>query len=296
MERTLDISYEPFSREPEYIEANRAFVHTLPLKSARRVLDLACGTGVISDLILEVQPDITIFGLDLSRESLSLGQKDFMERGLKLEDSFVLSRRENGASSRVVLIEGTADCLPFRDTWADLVFMGHSIHLLPDRDRLLREVARVLLPGGLFAFNSGFYAGSQLPETDVFYRLWWQKALKYIMDKDAKLKQQGLPGIKRRRGTTSRADQWLSKDEWAALLREHGFEEPVVYERRTVMSKRYCQLLGAYAGFARVVLSGYPSEYACESLVETVEGALTDAGLTEVPRLWLEISARRPRV
>jgi ubiquinone/menaquinone biosynthesis C-methylase UbiE len=40
-------TYEPFSQEPEYLDANYRFLETLPLGSVRRVLDLACGTGTM---------------------------------------------------------------------------------------------------------------------------------------------------------------------------------------------------------------------------------------------------------
>uniref|UniRef100_A0ACD5GSK9 Uncharacterized protein n=1 Tax=Desertifilum tharense IPPAS B-1220 TaxID=1781255 RepID=A0ACD5GSK9_9CYAN len=36
----IDTSYEPFSREPEYIEANRLLIEELPLQSVQGVLDL----------------------------------------------------------------------------------------------------------------------------------------------------------------------------------------------------------------------------------------------------------------
>jgi ubiquinone/menaquinone biosynthesis C-methylase UbiE len=289
----VDTSYEPFSRQAEYIEPNRAFVRSLPLESAKTVLDLACGTGTISELILENQPNLTLFGLDLSRESLSLGQADFIAGGMELRDTFVLSRDTEKARTRVVLIEGSADTLPFRDECADLLFMGHSIHLLPDRDRLLQEIHRVMKPGGTFAFNSAFYAGSQAPGTDHFYMVWWREALEYIQRKDAELKAQGLPGVKRTRGTAARAEPWVSKDEWRDLLRKHGFAVESIGERTTWMGSSSLKTVGSYSGFARVVLSGYPVELASEALGESAETAMAKEGVNEIPRLWLEISARK---
>src|SRR5947208_3450673 len=112
----VDTSYEPFSREPEYIEGNREFLRELPFTLARRVLDLACGTGTITDLIIETQPDITVFGVDLSRESLTLGRQDFLSHGMSVRDNFVLTR----GAARLVLIEGTADRVPLRDGWAEI--------------------------------------------------------------------------------------------------------------------------------------------------------------------------------
>jgi ubiquinone/menaquinone biosynthesis C-methylase UbiE len=292
-EYEVNTTYEPFSREPEYIEGNRAFVQQLPLRTAKRILDLACGTGVISDLIFEVQPSITVFGLDISRESLMLGLSDFRDRGLSFQDGFVLTGDLNGGQPKLTLIEGTADCLPFKDSWADIVFMGHSIHMLPDFDLLLDEIKRVLAPGGIFAFNSSFYAGSQAEGTDHFYQLWWKKALTYILDKDAELKRQGFPGIRRQRGTYPKGRPWLSREDWKGLLQNHGFEIMTLNERTVMMTKSALENIGSYSGFASAALSGYPVKLASEAVVYAVEPALKASGLDRVPRLWLEIAVRK---
>jgi Methylase involved in ubiquinone/menaquinone biosynthesis len=294
----VNTTYEPFSREPEYIEGNRAFIKTLPFKSAKRVLDLACGTGVISNLILEIQKNISIFGVDISRESLHLGQKDFLEKGLTLEDQFVLTNSNGNSKTNVVLLEGMANSLPLKDNWADVVFMGHSIHMihtLPALERLLEEIYRVLVPGGLFAFNSSFYAGSQAPGTDSFYQFWWKKALAYIIEKDAEERKQGLPGIKRKRGTAPKAfsSLWLSKEEWDKLLGKHKFKLNTVNERPIIMTQSSLETIGSYSGLAELMISGYPVELASEALVFAVAPALEAAKMQEVPRLWLEMTVNK---
>jgi ubiquinone/menaquinone biosynthesis C-methylase UbiE len=289
----IDTSYEPFSREPEYINGNRDFIQEIPFSDAKRVLDLACGTGTISELILEVNPNITIVGLDLSRESLTLGLKDFLAKGLTVRNGFVISCDIQGAKPKLALIEGTADCLPFKDNWADIVFMGHAIHNLPDLDLLLEEIRRVLIPDGLFAFNSSFYAGSQAPGTDHFYQFWWKFAVSYILEKDAELKKRGLPGIPRKRGTSPKARPWLSKEDWTQLLYRHGFEINTLNERQIMMTQSNFETVGSYSGLARVMISGYPEELASEALKFAVVPAFEAVGLEQVPRLWLEMSARK---
>ena len=73
----VNTTYEPYAQEPEYIEANRALLDTLPIEGVKRVLDLACGTGLLSDQLFQIKPDITVNGVDLSKESLDIGRKDF---------------------------------------------------------------------------------------------------------------------------------------------------------------------------------------------------------------------------
>ena len=57
-------SYEPFSLEPVYIEANRAFVEGQSLDGVQRILDLACGTGTTAELLLGRMPNAHLNGLD----------------------------------------------------------------------------------------------------------------------------------------------------------------------------------------------------------------------------------------
>jgi ubiquinone/menaquinone biosynthesis C-methylase UbiE len=287
----VDTTYEPFSREPEYVEGNRAFVKLLPLGSARTVLDVACGTGTISKLMLEENPRLTIFGLDLSRESLLLGREDYVGDGFA-PAGFSLVRDEGGLA-RLVLVEGSADRLPFRDGWADLVFMGHSIHNLPDLEGLLDGIRRVMKKGATFHFNSSFYAGSQAPGTDPFYQHWWKGAMRWIMDKDRELRRVGRPGIERVRGTAGKAFsyRWRSREEWSAALEGHGFEVTRAAERTIMMSPSAFETVGSYSGLAAVMVSGYPAGVASQALRSAVRPAFAAVGETEIPRLWLEMSA-----
>lgn len=289
----LDTSYEPFSREPEYIEGNRGFVAELPLRAGATVVDVACGTGAISELMLAREPSLTILGLDLSRESLALGRADFVAAGMQVRDDVVLARDAEGIRSRVVLVEGNAEVLPFRSGVADLVFMGHSIHLPPHREDLLREIFRVMRQGATFAFNSAFYAGSNPPGTEVFYRLWMSKALEYLKDKDTSLRAEGGPGLKRQRRTNPPMIPYLSPGEWKDLLEQHGFQVVSTHERTIQMTQRAHETVGAYSGFARVMVSGYPVGLACEALVHAAGPAMAEAGYETLPKNWLEVVARK---
>jgi ubiquinone/menaquinone biosynthesis C-methylase UbiE len=292
---TLDTSYEPFSREPEYIEGNRGFVAGLPLRPGATVIDVACGTGAISEVMLEREPNLRILGLDLSRESLTLGRKDFLAAGMESRDGLVMARDREGVRTRLLLAEASAEVLPYRSGIADLVFMGHSIHLPPRRDDLLSEIVRVMKPGALFAFNSAFYAGINPPGTEVFYRLWMTKALHYLQEMEARQRAAGGPGIPRRRGTIPKMMPYLTPGEWADVLTGHGLEEVTIHERTIMMSRRAHEAVGAYSGFARVMVSGYPAALACEALVHAAGPAMAEAGYEMLPKNWLEVTARKPR-
>ena len=85
-------TYEPYSEEPEYIEANRDLLNTLPMDGVSRVLDLACGTGLLTDQLFQIKQGITVNGVDLSRESLDIGRRKFREKGLLVETQDELDR------------------------------------------------------------------------------------------------------------------------------------------------------------------------------------------------------------
>jgi SAM-dependent methyltransferase len=63
-----------------------------------------------------------------------------------------------------VLVQGEATNVPMADACVDLVIMLGGIHHVPDRERLFREVHRILRPGGHFLFRE--------PLSDLFLWRW----------------------------------------------------------------------------------------------------------------------------
>ena len=293
-EEQIDTSYEPFSREPEYIEANRAFVESLPLGPAPTVLDLACGTLSMTDQLLdrlESQPagqpragTPLVFGLDLSRESLTLGRQ------------FLVDKRSPHVLQQILLVEGTATSLPYPSDFFDAVMMGNAIQLVPDLDAMVREIHRVLRPGGAFGFNTSFYAGTYCPGTEHVYIRWVQESLDYVLRRDRELRAQGQPGIKRQRGTAGRAfsKPWLSTADYASSLHAAGLGVSAVNERTVMLTRSSFEKIGAYASLAKVLLSGYPVKLACEAMERAAGPTLEAVGMVEVPRYWLEMTAIKP--
>jgi len=89
-----------------------------------RVLDVGCGTGDFSER-LQREAGATVVGLDLSRRMVELTHS----RGL-------------------LCAEGDVQALPFRDGAFDAVVANRVLYHVPDLDRGLAEVVRVLEPGG----------------------------------------------------------------------------------------------------------------------------------------------------
>lgn len=285
---SIDTSYEPFSREPEYIELNRGFIRGLALDRGLSILDLACGTCVLTQLILEeIGEPTAVIGLDLSRQSLEIACQDLD-----------LRNPGNPTASRVHLLQGLGDSLPVRSETVDLVVIGNAIHCFDDLDLFFSEVTRVLRNGGCFAFNSSFYAGTFVPGTERFYDEWLKHAVRFVLARDAELRRQGETGIRRRRGTVSAAFSrpWLSPAEYLQIMERHGLQVTRTNQRTVMMTQHSFETVGAYEGLASVLLSGYPVKLACEALMHSVRPGLESAGLEEVPRYWLEMAAVKERV
>ncbi len=120
-------------------------VHTTPcaarlvkragVRSGQRVLDVACGTGVVSVTAARVGAHVT--GLDLTPELL--------ERA-----------RENARIARVEIDwhEGDVEKLPFGDAAFDVVLSEFGHIFAPRPEVAIGEMLRVLKPGGTIAFST----------------------------------------------------------------------------------------------------------------------------------------------
>jgi SAM-dependent methyltransferase len=109
-----------------------------PLKSGDRVLDLGCGEGrhVIS---IYMEGEVQSVGVDLSVDDLSAAREKYQDFA-----------DENDAARSFGLSAANALELPFADNTFDKVICSEVLEHIPDYQGALREVERVLKPGGLF--------------------------------------------------------------------------------------------------------------------------------------------------
>jgi len=291
----VNTTYEPYAEEPEYIEANRDLLAALPIGSIHRVLDLACGTGLLTGLLLDMKPGLAVNGVDISTESLDIGRRQLRDKDLLVESQDALDDAARAGKSAVMLAECSAMELPFAAETFDLAMMGNAIHLMPDKDEFLKGVARVLKPGGLFTFNSVFFAGTYAEGTEPLYTEWMKEAVVLLNEKSAARVAAGEKPIPRQRGKAGHAFDkgWLDPDGWQQALERNGFKVDRVYKRPVAISQRGLELVGAYGGLAEVLMSGYPVDIASECLQEAAGRAFKNLGLTEITRYWLEVAATR---
>ncbi len=305
----IDDTYEPFSREPEYVNVNRLFIKGLHLNPPVRIVDLACGTGTLTDLLFEEvcakssrtndggleKSPVRVLGLDISEGQLLLAKQHFA--GAKLFDWPVRSGCEaTDVKGRTVdFIQASAECLPLSDFSVDAVIMGNAIQLCADKEKVISEVHRILPQRGIFAFNTSFYAGTYVPGTERFYVRWVEEAIGYIKKKDIESRRQGSGGIPRKKGLAKPAFSrpWLSRSEYEVLLDRNRFDVTSVVERTVLLTQHSFETIGSYAGLAGVLLSGYPIPLACEALERSAGPALAAVNMDVIPRYWIEFVASK---
>ncbi|TZF89785.1 bifunctional demethylmenaquinone methyltransferase/2-methoxy-6-polyprenyl-1,4-benzoquinol methylase UbiE [Cognatilysobacter lacus] len=112
----------------------RYFVATAQAKRGDRVLDLAGGTGDIAALLADRVGDTgeVVVG-DINGDMLRVGRDRMTDRG-----------RVGGLS----WVQCNAQELPFPDGYFDLVTIAFGLRNVTDKDAALREMLRVLRPGG----------------------------------------------------------------------------------------------------------------------------------------------------
>jgi demethylmenaquinone methyltransferase / 2-methoxy-6-polyprenyl-1,4-benzoquinol methylase len=101
-----------------------------------RVLDVATGTGDLAIEIARACPGATVIGLDPSPGMLGVAQRKLAKREL---------------TDRVSLVVGDAQALPQANCEIDAATIAFGIRNVPDRGKALRELARVVRPGGRIA-------------------------------------------------------------------------------------------------------------------------------------------------
>jgi ubiquinone/menaquinone biosynthesis C-methylase UbiE len=292
---SLNTTYEAVSQGVEYIETNRGFVQRVPLGHVRRFLDLACGNGTVSRLLLEAVPAAHLNGVDLDPVQIDLATQEFTRLGYEVRHGFTITGDLAGGKPVVTLAVGPVDELPFPDASLDCVTIANAIHMLPDKVRFLRAVQRVLKPGGLFGFNSVFYTGSTPAAMQGHFLAWAKEALAYIERLNRQLKAEGKEPIKRVHGKGRRAfeNRWYSPQEWSSLLSEAGFSVRDVHERLVMISAEARAAFGSYSGVAETVMSGFPVDVAAQALQATARITLEKMNVPALPRKWLEMWAVR---
>jgi demethylmenaquinone methyltransferase / 2-methoxy-6-polyprenyl-1,4-benzoquinol methylase len=170
----LGPTYERYARvlslgqDPRW---RRFLVSRLEAGPRDRVLDVATGTGAVAQELLR-QKGCTVVGVDQSSEMLAVARERL--------------------PAAVELVEASAESLPFEDASFDGLTFTYLLRYVDDPGATLRELARVVRPGGTiasleFAVPSGIwralwrtYVGAVLPVTGRIVSAGWHEVGSFL--------------------------------------------------------------------------------------------------------------------
>lgn len=124
--------------EEEHRDVVLQMLDRAALRADHHVLDAGCGTGWTVRLLARLLPRGRAYGVDLSEEMIARA-------------------RALPAPANVAFTAAPMHALPFATASLDRVVSMESAYYWSDLDAALREVARVLRPGGLFLAALEFY-------------------------------------------------------------------------------------------------------------------------------------------
>jgi ubiquinone/menaquinone biosynthesis C-methylase UbiE len=136
-ERLADV-LEKRGADPQQRAMRGAFLQEVPFPHDARVLDVGCGTGVLTR-VLAGWPDVaSVVGVDPAPA--------------------LLEKARRGAPANASFREGDGRSLPFEDAMFDVVASDSMLSHVPGAERAVAEAFRVLAAGGCLAVFDGDYA------------------------------------------------------------------------------------------------------------------------------------------
>jgi ubiquinone/menaquinone biosynthesis C-methylase UbiE len=117
---------------PGGYQSTNELCSTFEIKKDTHVLDVACGTGTTS-LYLADKYDCRVTGFDISDDLINIANK---------------SLEENDRNGRIKFEVANAFEIPYPDNTFDVVISQAFFILIDEKEKALKEIARVLKPGG----------------------------------------------------------------------------------------------------------------------------------------------------
>lgn len=280
-------SFEQFAGSSEYVEYNKGFVdRTLDVKPRAVVLDMGCGTGLVTGFIRDRFNGVpaTIIGIDPNPASIAIAREHVLSVG-QTHVRFIQSPGEK------VIHEMESDVV-------DAAYFANAIHEIPEREKLqvLRATHDVVKPGGKLHITST-YTGE------------WSKGLDGAQ-KWGMWKLRALRKLGGERNKSQKGIEILSTGEYGDLLRKAGF---VVDSDKTrvvpvPLSSDSLRGISLYDSFIEGVFADMEntgnvtlaakSTALIEALNDMEEGLRTETGnpraVLTLKRNWVEITAQKP--
>ena len=132
--------------------AGTIFLDWVGPPSGARWLDIGCGTGVFTELVVDTCSPASVIAVDPSAAQIELA-------------------RQKPLAQRVDFRAADAQTLPFSDGAFDIVVSALVINFIPDRPRALAEMRRVCNPGSVIAGYVWDFAAQRGPSSPIRFGL-----------------------------------------------------------------------------------------------------------------------------
>ena len=266
-----NFNFDSFSNLEFYKKVNSNLLDLADLNSSNKIIDLGCGNGGITEMILAKVKDVSnivIFAVDSSSSAISLALKRFSNRK-DVIINYIQSEAQN-------LHENLKEKV-------DTVIYCNSIHYVEEKDKVLQHIGNGLEKGGKFAFNTSFFDGSHPKETEAFLRKWMMKSFRLLKT------EYNLRPVKSK--VQSRIQ--LTPENYENLLAENGFKvrEKKIENIHVPLDGWY--EISSFKDWIEGVLPGIPLDIGRKVLQQTVEALFKELNIKTLDRKWLSIVASK---
>jgi len=134
---TISKNYDGLNRVISFgidVKWRKKVVAIIGKNDPKQILDIATGTGDLAIMMAGLNPD-RIVGLDISAGMLDVGKQKIAKANL---------------SDMIEMIVGDSEKMPFDDNTFDAITVSFGVRNFANLDKGLKEIKRVLKPGGTF--------------------------------------------------------------------------------------------------------------------------------------------------
>ncbi len=134
---TISKNYDGLNRVISFgidVKWRKKVVAIIGKNNPKQILDIATGTGDLAIMMAGLNPD-RIVGLDISAGMLDVGKQKIAKANL---------------SDMIEMIVGDSEKMPFNDNTFDAITVSFGVRNFANLDKGLKEIKRVLKPGGTF--------------------------------------------------------------------------------------------------------------------------------------------------
>ncbi|NQW17955.1 MAG: L-histidine N(alpha)-methyltransferase [Chloroflexi bacterium] len=267
-----DFAFGTFADLDFYKIINSRLLDIAEISEQRQIVDLGCGDGGVTKLILD--------RLQAARQSC-IYAIDHSAAAIKEAVANIGDRKE----AAVKFIQGDAANLREKlTTNVDAVVYCNSIHYVPDKEKLLNQIKGALKPGGILAFNSSFYEGGQPEESLDFYRKWMMKSIRILRREY---------GMMPRREDKVESRKQLTPDDYKDLVEAQGFKVKLTEIMKVQVPLAGWVEISGFRDFIEGTLPGVPLKEASAALQKGAKLTYEDMGIQFVNRNWMSVVAHR---